>query len=309
MQRQLPPLNALRAFEAAGRHQSFSRAAEELRVSHSSISRHVRGLEDRLGVQLFRDLPRGLELSRDGAVYLSDISPALDAIADATEALAETPAGTITVNSGLLFAQKWLVPRLNTFHTLHPEVEIRLETTSALVDVERYEADLAIRFVRPGSQYPGSELLSDAPLYPYAAPHLFPDGTPEPHALLAHRLYRDRNNYTWPTWFAEAGVAAADVPQTPWRMRSDLSLESAIAGHGVLLTSSEVVSLEVANGRLIQLSDIGFREGGYYLVSREGALRRKPVRAFRQWLLAQTAQWRGEDGEQSTKRLNKDKRS
>ena len=142
---QLPPLNALRAFEAAGRYESFSRAAEELGVSHSSISRHVRGLEDRLGIQLFRDLPRGLALSPEGASYLADISPALEAIAYATEALAEVPKGTVWVNSETLFATKWLVPRLPDFYAAHPGVEIRLEASRRLADVARYEADLNTR--------------------------------------------------------------------------------------------------------------------------------------------------------------------
>ena len=156
MLRNLPPLNALRAFDAAGRHQSFSRAAEELGVSHSSISRHVRGLEDRLGVQLFRDLPRGLELSPDGAAYLAQVAPALDAIGDATDGLAEAPQGTVTVNAETLFAMKWLVPRLGDFTTQNPDIELRLEASRQLANVARYEADFAIRFVRPGGRYHGS---------------------------------------------------------------------------------------------------------------------------------------------------------
>ena len=152
MLRNLPPLNALRAFDAAGRHQSFSRAAEELGVSHSSISRHVRGLEDRLGVQLFRDLPRGIELSPDGAAYLARIAPALDAIGDATDGLAEQPLGSVTVNAETLFAIKWLMPRLGDFQAAHPEVEVRLEASRQLADVARYEADFAIRLRSWGSR-------------------------------------------------------------------------------------------------------------------------------------------------------------
>lgn len=293
MVRHLPPLNALRAFEAAGRHQSFTRAAEELRVSHSSISRHVRGLEDRLGVQLFRDLPRGLALSRDGAAYLAQISPALDAIAFATEGLAEVPQGTVSVNSEPLFATKWLVPRLRGFTDAFPEVDIRLEASRHLADVARYEADLAIRFVHPGGQYPGAELISDAPLHPYAAPALVSGPVDDPRDLLAYPLMRDRTEGTWDTWFERAcGVVPDGLPAEVWRMSSVLAVEAAIAGQGVLLVSAEVVSTEVAAGRLIRLSDVGFREGGYHLVRSEGAMRRKPVRVFRDWLLAQSAQWR-----------------
>lgn len=293
MSRQLPPLNALRAFEAAGRHQSFSRAAEELGVSHSSISRHVRGLEDRLGVQLFRDLPRGLELSEYGATYLSQVSPALDAIASATETLTEFPKGTVWVNSETLFATKLLVPLLGDFTALHPEIEIRLEASRHLADVARYEADLAIRFVRPNNSYPGSELISDAPMHPYAAPDLLRAPLGSTRDMLAYPLLRDRTSGTWDVWFAMSGeVAPEEVPQSTWRMSSVLAVEAAVAGQGILLISDEVVAGEVAAGRLVRLSDVGFREGGYHLLLGEGVLRRKAVRVFRDWLLAQTARWR-----------------
>jgi DNA-binding transcriptional LysR family regulator len=293
MFRYLPPLNALRAFEAAGRHQSFSRAAEELGVSHSSISRHVRGLEDRLGVQLFRDLPRGLELSRDGAAYLAQVTPALDAIAHATEGLAETPQGTVTVNAETLFATKWLVPRLGGFAAKHPEVDIRLEASRHLADVARYEADLAIRFVRPGGRYPGSELLSDAPLHPYAAPDLLGAPLGSPREVLSYPLLRDRTSGTWDLWFSMAGgVEPEEVPQFVWRMSSVLAVEAAVAGQGILLVSDEVVAGEVAAGRLICISEVGFREGGYHLISGDGVQRRKAVRVFRDWLLEETAVWR-----------------
>lgn len=293
MRRTLPPLNALRAFEAAGRYQSFSRAAEELDVSHSSISRHVRGMEDRLGVQLFQDHARGVRLSPDGAAYFARISPAFDVISEATEALAERPQGTVTVNSEPLFAAKWLVPRLADFARAHPEVEIRLEASRHLADVTRYEADVAIRFIPPNASYPGAQLLSDAKLYPYAAPGLVSEPPRTAREMLSKPLMRDRTNGTWRAWFASAGWPLPDdFEEDVWRMSSLLAVEAAIAGQGVLLVSEEVVAQEVAQGRLVRVSDIGFREGGYHVLLADGAARRKPVRAFRDWLLAQTAIWR-----------------
>ncbi|GAA6178226.1 LysR substrate-binding domain-containing protein [Sulfitobacter pacificus] len=297
MVRQLPPLNALRAFEAAGRHQSFSRAAAELAVSHSSISRHVRGLEDRLGVQLFRDLPRGLELSEYGAAYLAQVSPAFDAIASATETLTEVPKGTVWVNSETLFATKLLVPRLGEFAALHPDIEIRLEASRHLADVARYEADLAIRFVRPENRYPGAELISDAPMHPYASPKLLELPLTSTRDLLSYPLLKDRSSGTWDMWFALTGeVTSEEVPQSTWRMSSVLAVEAAVAGQGILLVSDEVVAGEVAAGRLIRISEVGFREGGYYLLQGEGVMRRKAVRVFRDWLMAETALWRGAGG-------------
>jgi len=298
MSRQLPPLNALRAFEAAGRHQSFSRAAEELGVSHSSISRHVRGLEDRLGVQLFRDLPRGLALSDYGVAYLAEVSPALDAIASATENLTSVPSGTVWVNSETLFATKVLVPRLGDFRALHPEIEVRVAASRQLADVARYETDIAIRFVRPGNTYPASELLSDAPLRPYAAPGLVKTPLRSVADFLEYPLLKDRTSGTWDRWFAmHKGVAPEAVPQSNWRMSSVLALEAAVSGQGILLVSDEVVARDLAAKRLERLSEVGFREGGYHVLHGEGVLRRKAVRVFRQWLLDETAQWRGGAGD------------
>ena len=203
-------LNALRAFDAAGRHQSFSRAAEELGVSHSSISRHVRGLEDRLGIQLFRDLPRGLELSPEGAAYLAQVAPALDAIGDATDELAETKHGTVSVNAETLFATKWIVPRLGDFSAAFPEVDLRLHASRQLADIARYEADFAVRFVKPGRNYPNAELLTNAEVHPYAKPGLVDLPLYSPEDLLQHTLRRDRTPNTWARWFALAGA-----PQPP----------------------------------------------------------------------------------------------
>lgn len=291
----LPPLNALRAFEAAGRHQSFSRAAEELNVSHSSISRHVRGLEDRLGVQLFRQLSRGLALSREGAAYLAEISPALEAIAQATEEMAEIPEGVVWINAEPLFAAKWLIPRLPRFYAKHPEVEVRIEASKRLADVDRYETDLALRFVHPGGKYPLSELISDAPLRPYAAPALLDAAPADPRTLLTYPLHRDRGSDTWTRWCKAAGIPEADAPVFSWYMRSPLAYEAALTGQAIILISEDVVAHDAEAGRLVRVSDIGFRSGGFYLVRSEGAMRRKPVRVFRDWLLEESAIWRGGD--------------
>ncbi len=294
MSRELPPLNALRAFEAAGRHQSFSRAAEELNVSHSSISRHVRGLEDRLGVQLFRDLPRGLELSQDGAAFLAQVSPAFDAIAHATERLAERPKGAISISAEPLFSVKWLVPNLHRFSDQQPDIEIEIEASSQLADVARYEADLAVRFVAEGGSYPNAELISDAPIYPYAAPSLMAEPASSPLDLLKYPLIRERSAAVWPRWFGQQGIDLAEnTPLLVRRFSSVLAYEAAVSGQGILLHSEEVVCRDVAAGRLVKAYDVGVRDGGFQIVHSEGALRRKSVRLFRDWLLTETAQWRG----------------
>ena len=136
MPRLLPPLNPLRAFEAAGRLGSFTRAAEELNVSHSAISRHIRGLEKRLNVHLFRTLKSGVTLTEHGQTYLAQITPALDQIAFATEALTRAPEGVVTMTTESAVAQKWLVPRLPRLKAAHPEIDLRNGPEGALDLVE-----------------------------------------------------------------------------------------------------------------------------------------------------------------------------
>lgn len=289
MQRKLPPLNALRAFEAAGRHQNFSRAAEELGVSHSAISRHVRGLEHHLGASLFRDRSRGVVLTREGASYLERVSPALDVIAEASEALAERTEGMVVVNGEPQFTHKWLIPRLAGFYAAFPQIDLRIYASEDLTNVDRYEADLAIRFRKVPQEEPNAALISDAPLYPYAAPGLVPLPLDTTRDLLAFPLLKDRASDTWGRWFALAGGVPDDaVPRAPWRLHATLAHESALAGRGVLLTSCDVVANDVAAGRLVQVSPIGFREGEYRLIHAEGALRRKAVRVFRDWVRAES---------------------
>ncbi|GAA6194210.1 transcriptional regulator GcvA [Phaeobacter sp. NW0010-22] len=293
MGRPLPPLNALRAFEAAGRHESFSRAAEELSVSHSAISRHVRGLEDRLGVALFRDLPRGLELSQAGRSYLLRVTAALDLISDATEELGEIPEGQITISSEPLFARKVLLPRLARFYDQFPDVEVRVEASDALADVERYEADLALRFAFRGTLDAPSDLISDTPLYVYAAPGLRPQGWSDPAEVLNYRRYKDRESEVWQRWGRLAGLNDGIIPEERWRMGTSLAIEAAVQGHGVYLGGAECAVNDCQAGRLEPCFDIGLREGAMRLVQGTQIRRRKAVRAFREWFLDETADLRG----------------
>lgn len=294
MARSLPPLNALRAFEAAGRHQSFSRAADELGVSHSAVSRHVRGLEHRLGAQLFRDLPRGVTLTQAGTRYLAALTPAFDRIAQASEVFDQRPAGQVTIDAEPLFATNWLLPRLAEFKRLFPDIDVRLDANPELADVARYEVDLAIRFFHAGPKDQDAPLLSNAPLYPFAAPELV-QGRLSPDELLTLPLLRDRREDTWKLWAEAAGCEAPEGSYN-WRLRARLAYQSAVLGHGVLLTSAEIADADVTAGRLVQCSDIGFRMGSYHLVTGEGVTRRSAVRRFRDWLLDQSAALRSVGG-------------
>ncbi|WP_299686300.1 LysR family transcriptional regulator [uncultured Tateyamaria sp.] len=287
MSRTLPPLNALRAFEAAARYESFSRAAEELGVSHSAISRHVRGLEARLGVHLFRDASRGVALTAEGAHYLARITPAFDVIGEATEGLADAPAGRVVVNSEPVFAAKIVVPLMAKFQRDLPDVELRLVGSNDLADLDRYEADLAIRYAKTGRLNEPSDLLSDAPIYPFAAPGYLRDDVLRPEHLTEVPLLRDRGPNIWIDWTAHAGFDV-DVPDPPWRMRAALALEMAVHGAGVYLGASDVTHLDETAGRLVRVSDVGFRQGSFHLLTSGQAGRRKAVRSVRAWLLDHT---------------------
>ena len=284
MSRTLPNLNALRAFEAAARHESFSRAAEELGVSHSAISRHVRGLEARLGVQLFRDSSRGVALTAEGGHYLSRITPAFDVIGEATEGLADTPSGRVVVNSEPVFAAKIVVPRMAKFQRDLPDIELRLVGSNELADLDRYEADLAIRYAKTGHLQEPSDLLSDAAIFPFAAPGYLKDDILRPEDLTHLPLLRDRGPNIWIDWVARAGWDV-DVPDPPWRMRAALALEAAVHGAGIYLGASDGTHLDEAAGRIVRVSDVSFRQGSFHLLTSGQAGRRKAVRAVRAWLL------------------------
>lgn len=293
MPRRLPPLNALRAFEAAGRHESFSGAADELGVSHSAISKHVRGLEDRLGAQLFSDLPRGVALTEKGRRYLEAVTPALDRIAEATEEFRDRPAGTVRLNGETVFVYKWLIPHLKEFHAQYPDIDLEIDASAQFANIERYEADIAIRFFLSGHLEDGAVLLSNAPCYPFAAPEVAAEIGGDPANILKFRLLRDRGGEPWLTWFQLAGRPdLAQKVQPVRRLRAMVAIEMVLAGQGVLLASYDNVSRDVAGGRLVQCFKTPLRQGCYGLLFGAGVLRRKPVRLFRDWLLEQTVDFR-----------------
>ncbi len=295
MPRRLPPLNALRAFEAAGRHESFSGAADELGVSHSAISKHVRGLEDRLGAQLFSDLPRGVALTDQGRRYLDTLTPAFDRIAEATEEFRDRPAGTVRLNGETVFVYKWLIPHLRDFYDQHPDIELEIDASAQFANIERYEADIAIRFFLSGRLEAGAILLSNAPCYPVAAPEVAAQIGDDPANILKFRLLRDRGGEPWSSWFTLSGRPdLAQKVQPSRRLRAMIAIEMVLAGQGVLLASYDNVSGDVAAGRLVQCFDVGLEQGCYGLLFGAGVLRRKPVRVFRDWLLERTAAFRTE---------------
>ncbi|MCR9175108.1 MAG: LysR substrate-binding domain-containing protein [Alphaproteobacteria bacterium] len=290
MARFLPRLNAVRAFDAAGRHGSFSRAAQELNVSHAAISRHVRGLEADLGVQLFKVVQRGVELTPAGQAYLARIGPALDEISTASESIRERDETTISVTSEPTFAAKWLMPNLGHFKRAHPDIEIRISSSASLADIRNFEFDIAVRYCRELPSGVETDLLSDSPMFPFAAPD-FPE-VQQPNDMLKQPLLNEDAGLLWRRWFERAGIPDPRLPEKPEFYAWLLAIEGALAGQGVVLLSEELAHTDVAAGRLKKLYPVGLTIGSYYLVYRADIGRRKALKAFRAWILGATTAFR-----------------
>jgi LysR family glycine cleavage system transcriptional activator len=302
MTRRLPPLTAVRAFEAAARHLSFTRAAAELNVTQTAISHQIKALEERLGVRLFRRLPRGLVLTEQAQVYLPDVRDALDRIAAATERLTrEQESGVLTVSTMPSFAAKWLVPRLGRLRQSHPGIDLRISATLQLVDFSRDDIDVAVRCGR--GHYPGlrADRLFTEDVFPVCSPRLLegphPLRTPDDlrHHVLLHDVDTGRVQFThatgpWRYWLEVAGVAGIDLDHGLIFEDTNLLLDAAIAGHGVALGRSVIAAADIAAGRLVRPFELSVPFGlAYYLVYPEANAERPRVRAFRDWLLAEAA--------------------
>ncbi|MEO0407003.1 MAG: LysR substrate-binding domain-containing protein [Cyanobacteria bacterium P01_A01_bin.135] len=201
--------------------------------------------------------------------------------------MANTPSGRVVVNSEPVFAAKIIIPLMAKFQRDLPDIELRLIGSNDLADLDRYEADLAIRYAKTGHLQEPSDLLSDAAIYPFAAPGYLKNDILRPDDLTCLPLLRDRGPNIWIDWAAYAGWDV-EVPDPPWRMRAALSLEMAVHGAGIYLGASDGTHLDETAGRLVRVSDVGFRQGSFHLLTSGQAGRRKAVRSVRSWLLDHT---------------------
>lgn len=293
MSRRLPPLSGLRAFEAAARHLSFTRAAEELNVTQTAISHQIRSLEERLGVRLFRRLPRGLVLTAEAQLFLPPIREAFDQIAAATERLsAEQTGGVLTVSVLPSFAARWLVPRLGRLRATHPEIDLRITASLELVDFARDDIDVGIRCGR--GDYPGLkvERLFGETIFPVCSPVLLegPQGLRQAENLRYQTLLHDDDASGWRLWLMYAGVEGVDPNRGPIFTDSGLLLQAAVEGHGVALGRSALVSADLAAGRLIRPLEGSLPfQYSYYFVCPQAYAERPKVVAFRDWVVAEAA--------------------
>ena len=297
MTRRLPPLTALRAFEAAARHLSFAKAAAELNVTPAAVSHQIKALEAQLGVTLFRRANRAIYLTEAAQACLPDLREGFDRLEMGMQRLRGQQArGVLTVSAPPAFAAKWLLARLGTFRAKHPEIDLRLDASTMLSDFERDGVDISVRYGR--GNYPGldAHLLLCEEVSPVCSPSLLEGPVPlsEPADLQHHTLIHEDLNFSaepypdWRMWLDASGLRHVDSDRGPRFSSSELALQSAIDGHGVALGRSVVAEGDLAAGRLVKPFAIAYPVAfSYYMVAPRGWQDRPKVAAFGHWLMAE----------------------
>lgn len=287
----LPSLNGLRAFEAAARHMSFTLAASELNVTQTAISHQIRRLEEELGVRLFVRQNRSLSLTAEAIEYLPRVRAAFNDLRLATDRLLRRDDDhVLTVSTLASLAAKWLLPRLSAFQEAHPGIDVRITTSTSLVDFQRDRVDAAIRYGR--GQWAGlrSDWLMADELFPVCSPSMLQGSKPLkcPEDLRDHVLLHTSgaNTDDWRLWLTAAGLPT-DISRQPG-LTFDLTfvtVQAAIDGIGVAMGRTSYVQDDIAKGRLVVPFKIALpADAGFYLVSPQGRADTPKLAAFRSWL-------------------------
>ena len=290
--RHLPNLTALRAFEAAARHESLTRAAEELNVAHPALSRQVRDLEAWLGCALFHRHNRGLTLTDAGRAYREAATRAFDIIDGATALLrpptVELGRRNLVLSVEPSFAQRWLVPRLGRFRTAHPTINVIVDATRTVADFRRGGSDLGIRY--GSGPWPGLEArkLADVENFPVCAPGLMPLPT-SPADLLEADLLLEEMDLPWRSWFAAVGITLTRPLRGTRFFDASHAMDVAVAGQGVALGDMILSRDDLAAGRLIRPFPQSAIYEAYNLVAPPAHFRRPAVKAFCEWVVAEMA--------------------
>ena len=289
----LPSLKSLRAFEAAGRHPSFTRAANELNVTQAAVSHQIKALETWLDVPLFKRLNRALLLTEPGQHYLHSVRRALEMLADATQQITATGgADPLTISVMPSFGAKWLVSRLVRFSTAHPEIDLRFSAEDELVDFARDDVDIAIRFGRGSWSGLEAHLLMRQDVFPVCSPKLVSEGAhplKTPGDLRYHVLLHERPaSYDWRTWLLAAGVDGIDPARGPSFSHAHVLLQATIDGQGMALGATPLVHDDLAAGRLVKPFDLTLPgEWAYYVVYPDARRDEPNIQTFRDWIVAE----------------------
>ncbi|MCP3471000.1 transcriptional regulator GcvA [Bradyrhizobium sp. CCGUVB1N3] len=294
MRPRLPPLNNLKAFEAAARHESFTRAAEELCVTQGAVSQQVKALEQGLGLKLFNRERQRLVITEAGRDYLTVVRDALDRIAVGTERLLQRQnAGVLTVSTSPDFAAKWLVHRLGHFAEAHSGIDLRVSATLHHVDFAREDVDLAVR--HGDGNWPGFDTvqLSGERLFAVCSPKLLLGrrGLSKPTGILKYPLIHLDSRADWTHWLREAGIDESAVTHGPLLNRASMVIDAAIDGQGIALARTTLAAWDLINGRLIRPFPNSLPlSKTYWIVCPKATSNVPKIVTFRNWLLAEAAE-------------------
>ena len=293
MLRRLPPLNALKAFEAAARSNSFTRAAQELNVTPGAVSQQVKALEATLGIKLFNRERQRLVITEAGREYLAVLRDAFDQIAVGTDRIVRHQrSSALTVSTSSDFAAKWLVNRLGRFAEAHPEIDLRVSATDHHVDFAREDVDVAVRHGDGNWPELAVVQLCSERLFPVCSPRLISgrNRVTRPSHLLRFPLLRLNDWKTWNRWFEAAGVADP-VAHGPVLNRAGMLIDAAVDGQGVALARTALAAWDLINGRLVRPIDVSLEMSNtYWIVCPKATSKIPKITIFRNWLLAEAAE-------------------
>jgi LysR family glycine cleavage system transcriptional activator len=285
-------MSAIRVFEAAARHQSFTRAAEELGMTQAAVSYQIRMLEDRVGAPLFTRLPRQVVLTAKGRQLAPAVTEAFEALRDAFSGLEETVQSVLSITTLTTFASAWLVPRLGRFQQLHPNIAVQIDVSAQIVDVTQSDFDIAIR--SGTGEWPGLEahLLFPSHFTPVGSPDLLRSADlHEPADLLKLPILTPSDPW-WRDWFAAAGLPDVDLSDRPDNSLGAQQFEgmAAMAGQGLAMINPYFFPADLAAGRLVQPFDLVVQADRSYWIAYPKARRRSAkIQAFRDWALSEVA--------------------
>ena len=289
MKRSRFPLTALRSFEAAGRHESFTLASQELYVSQAAISRQVRELENLLGQKLFDRLHKRVNLTAAGARLLSVLTRSFNSIDTCLSDLAGdrfTSALRVSVEPG--FASCWLIPHLKDFREFHPTIDVAVESEARVIDFNSHEAQISIRFGTSPEKWLNSTSLHifDSDMVAVISQRLLETGSflKEPCDLLKYTLLHEDNRENWKQWFSIAAVTAYEIERGPIYTDGAMILQAVLDNQGVGIVEKKFATEHIKSGRLLQPFDISLRHGAYWLVARNFANLSKPATIFTDWV-------------------------
>lgn len=297
----LPGLRSLRAFDAAARHLSFTKAAQDLAVTPAAISHQIKEFEDQIGVSLFVRTSRSMRLTRQGQLLHAAVSEALEGLGRALQRIRKLEShGRLKITASPSITAKWLVPRLDRFLSLLPGADVRIDVSQTVLDFDRDDVDVSIRF--GNGDYPGLRVdrLFEDVIFPVCSPKLLAGRKPlrEPRDLLQHNLIHldfEAQGAVWPDWrmwMLAAGIREFDDTRGLHFRQTSLALQAAIDGLGVALGESSTTADDLAAGRLVKPFELSLKAPplfAYYVISPVETADAPMVKAFREWVLAEAA--------------------